>query len=130
MGIGYLPFYHQAEGLVGAFDEADRLLSEATQGNFIDVDKLVPHLETYTCCLTALLYLQHKHTTQNISAKNGILKTSLLQSPFCELQVPCKSHQSEVRSNKVIRLGASHSPLISNSNSKCILSSSVFEKVL
>lgn len=61
-GIGYLPFHNQTEGLVGAFHQADCLLSVATQGNLVDVDKLVSHLETHSCCLAAFLHLEHKHS--------------------------------------------------------------------
>lgn len=58
--IGYLPFHHEAEGLVGAFHQADCLLSVATQGNFIDVDELVSHLEIHSCCLAALFNLNQR----------------------------------------------------------------------
>lgn len=58
--IDYLPFHHEAEGLVGAFHQADCLLSVATQGNFIDVDKLVSHLEIHSCCLAALFNLKQR----------------------------------------------------------------------
>lgn len=60
LGIDYLPFHHQAEGLVGAFHQADCLLSVATQGNLIDVDKLVSHLEIHSCCLAALFNLEQR----------------------------------------------------------------------
>lgn len=55
-----LPFHHQAERLVGAFHQADCLLSVATQGNIVDVDKFISHLETHRCCLATLLNLKHK----------------------------------------------------------------------
>lgn len=58
--IDYLPFHHEAEGLVGAFHQADCLLSVATQGNFIDVDKLVSHLEIHSCCLATLFNLKQR----------------------------------------------------------------------
>lgn len=60
LGIDYLPFNHEAEGLVGAFHQADCLLSVATQGNLIDVDKLVSHLEIHSCCLAALFNLEQR----------------------------------------------------------------------
>lgn len=63
LGIWYLPFHYQTEGLVGAFDEADCLLSEATQGNLVDVDELVSSLETHSCCLAAFLNLEQKRYT-------------------------------------------------------------------
>lgn len=58
--MGYLPFHDKAEGLVGAFHQADCLLSVTTQGNFVDVDELVSHLETHSCCLAAFLNLEQK----------------------------------------------------------------------
>lgn len=63
--IDYLPFHHQAEGLVGAFHQADRLLSVATQRNFIDVDQLVSHLEVHGCCLAALFNLNRTRTDED-----------------------------------------------------------------
>lgn len=79
-GIGYLPFHHQAEGLVGAFYKADCLLPVATQGNLIDVDKLVPHLETHSCCLAALFYLEHNHSRR----KTGNQKLFLIETKIFE----------------------------------------------
>lgn len=60
LGIDDLPFHHEAEGLVGAFYQADCLLSVATQGNLIDVDKLVSHLEIHSCRLAALFNLEQR----------------------------------------------------------------------
>lgn len=58
-----VPFHHHGQSLVGALHQTDGLLSVAAQGNLIDVDQLVPHLETHHRCLAALLHLEKHNTT-------------------------------------------------------------------
>lgn len=76
-GILYPPLHRQAQGLVGALHKANGLLPVATQGNLIDVDKLVSHLEIHSCRLAALFDLQHKHSRQ----MTGGLDTRIKEKP-------------------------------------------------
>lgn len=47
---------------MGALHQADGLLSVATQGDLIDIDDLVSHLEPDSRSLAALLHLQYRDT--------------------------------------------------------------------
>lgn len=51
------PSDNQGEGLVGAFDQTDGLLSGSTDGNCVDVDDLISHLQADGRRLAALLHL-------------------------------------------------------------------------
>lgn len=53
------PSDNQGEGLVGAFDQTDGLLSGSTDGNCVDVDDLISHLQADRRRLAALLHLNH-----------------------------------------------------------------------